>query len=58
MFARQSNIFVGTGRGSVAGSLVAYLMEITQVDPIFHSLSFARFLSADKAKATSYLDYV
>ena len=43
----------GPGRGSAAGSLVAYVLNITQVDPIKHGLLFERFLRAD---ATDYPD--
>ena len=43
----------GPGRGSAAGSLVAYVLGITQVDPIKHGLLFSRFLRAD---ATDYPD--
>ena len=41
------------GRGSAAGSLVAYALNITQVDPIKHGLLFSRFLRSD---ATDYPD--
>ena len=43
----------GPGRGSAAGSLVAYVLDITQVDPLKYGLQFARFLRAD---ATDYPD--
>ena len=43
----------GPGRGSAAGSLVAYVLDITQVDPIRHGLLFSRFLRKD---ATDYPD--
>jgi DNA-directed DNA polymerase III PolC len=43
-FAREEGIAT-TGRGSGAGSLVAYLLDITQVDPILHGLIFERFLN-------------
>ena len=45
---RAKGIAVGPGRGSVGGSLIAYLMGITQVDPIEHGLLFSRFLSEDR----------
>ncbi|MBU5443645.1 DNA polymerase III subunit alpha [Paenibacillus sp. MSJ-34] len=48
-FARNRNIPVGPGRGSAAGSLVAYLLGITGVNPLLHGLSFERFLSPDRA---------
>jgi len=44
-FARENNIPVGPGRGSGAGSLVAYLLDITRIDPIKNELLFERFLS-------------
>ena len=44
-FCKQSNIIVGPGRGSSAGSLVAYCLGITQVDPIKYGLIFERFLN-------------
>lgn len=47
-FARDSNIPVGPGRGSAAGSLVAYTMGITNIDPVHHGLLFERFLNPDR----------
>jgi len=44
-FAKQHGISVGPGRGSAAGSLVAYSLEITDLDPIRHDLLFERFLN-------------
>jgi DNA polymerase-3 subunit alpha len=44
-FARESNIPVGPGRGSAAGSLVAYALGITDLDPIEYGLIFERFLN-------------
>ncbi|MCK4390326.1 MAG: DNA polymerase III subunit alpha [Desulfobacterales bacterium] len=44
-FARESNIPVGPGRGSAAGSLVAYSLGITDLDPIAYGLIFERFLN-------------
>lgn len=44
-WSREQGIYVGNARGSVAGSLVAFLMGITSVDPILHNLLFERFLS-------------
>jgi DNA polymerase-3 subunit alpha len=46
--AREHNIPVGPGRGSAAGSLVAYCMEITDVDPLQNELLFERFLNPDR----------
>lgn len=47
-FARRSGIPVGPGRGSGAGSLVAYLTGITDVDPIVFDLLFERFLNPER----------
>ncbi|MEW6750239.1 MAG: DNA polymerase III subunit alpha [Candidatus Latescibacterota bacterium] len=47
-YARRSGITVGPGRGSAAGSLVAYCLEITGTDPIRHSLLFERFLNPER----------
>jgi DNA polymerase-3 subunit alpha len=44
-FAKRNGISVGPGRGSTAGSLVAYCLEITDVDPIKYDLLFERFLN-------------
>ena len=48
IWAKEQGIPVGPGRGSVAGSLVAYAMRITEVDPIRHKLLFERFLNPDR----------
>lgn len=42
-FCRDNNIPVGPGRGSAAGSLVSYLLQITQIDPVKHELFWERF---------------
>lgn len=47
-FARQNNIAVGPGRGSAAGSIISYIMGITNIDPIKHGLLFERFLNPDR----------
>ncbi len=47
-FARDHNIPVGPGRGSAAGSLVAYCMRITNIDPVHHGLLFERFLNPER----------
>jgi DNA polymerase-3 subunit alpha len=46
--ARERGIPVGPGRGSAAGSLVAYVMEITNVDPLQNALLFERFLNPER----------
>ncbi|HZH23704.1 MAG TPA: DNA polymerase III subunit alpha, partial [Solirubrobacteraceae bacterium] len=47
-FAKQSGIAVGPGRGSAAGSIVAYCLSITDVDPLRYGLLFERFLNAER----------
>lgn len=47
-FAHESGIPVGPGRGSSAGSLVAYVLQITDVDPIHYGLLFERFLNPER----------
>jgi len=47
-WAKEQNIVVGPGRGSAAGSLVAYLLNITDVDPIKYDLLFERFLNPER----------
>ncbi|HZZ97613.1 MAG TPA: DNA polymerase III subunit alpha, partial [Jatrophihabitantaceae bacterium] len=47
-WAKQQGIRVGPGRGSATGSLVAYAMSITELDPLVHSLLFERFLNPDR----------
>ena len=47
-FAHRNGIFVGPGRGSGAGSLAAYAMDITDTDPIKYDLIFERFLNPER----------
>src|SRR5438094_2637058 len=47
-YAREQGIPVGPGRGSAAGSLVAYSLRITDLDPIEHDLIFERFLNEER----------
>ena len=47
-FAHENGIMVGPGRGSAAGSLAAYALRITDVDPIEYSLLFERFLNPER----------
>ncbi|MFH1175754.1 MAG: DNA polymerase III subunit alpha [bacterium] len=47
-WAKQSGIIVGPGRGSAAGSIVAYLLNITDLDPLEYNLLFERFLNPDR----------
>ncbi|WP_031506638.1 DNA polymerase III subunit alpha [Streptomyces megasporus] len=48
MWAKNNGIAVGPGRGSAAGSIVAYAMGITDLDPIDHGLIFERFLNPER----------
>ncbi|EDX71747.1 DNA polymerase III, alpha subunit subfamily, putative [Coleofasciculus chthonoplastes PCC 7420] len=47
-YARDQKIPVGPGRGSAAGSLVAYSLKITNIDPVHHGLLFERFLNPER----------
>jgi DNA polymerase-3 subunit alpha len=47
-WARHNDIIVGPGRGSAAGSLVAYLVETTDIDPISYNLMFERFINENR----------
>lgn len=47
-YAKSKNIPIGPGRGSAAGSLVAYLLEITELDPLKYNLLFERFLNPER----------
>ena len=47
-WAKQHGIMVGPGRGSAAGSMVAYAMGITELDPLKHGLIFERFLNPER----------
>lgn len=47
-YAHDVKMITGPGRGSAAGSLVAYVLEITNVDPIQHNLIFERFLNPER----------
>jgi DNA polymerase III subunit alpha len=47
-YAREHDIPVGPGRGSAAGSLVAYVMQITDIDPLQNELLFERFLNPER----------
>jgi DNA polymerase-3 subunit alpha len=46
-WAKKEDIMVGPGRGSAAGSLLCYALEITDIDPIVHGLLFFRFINPD-----------
>lgn len=47
-YARDNDIAVGPGRGSAAGSIVSYALDITQIDPIKYNLIFERFLNPER----------
>lgn len=47
-FAKEQGIFVGAGRGSCGGSIVAYILRITDVDPLKYDLIFERFLNPER----------
>ena len=47
-YAKKNNILVGPGRGSAPGSLVAYTLGITEIDPIKYNLLFERFLNPER----------
>ena len=47
-YAKENGIMVGPGRGSAAGSIVAYSMKITDIDPIRYNLIFERFLNPER----------
>lgn len=48
LYAKKNNILVGPGRGSAAGSLVAYCLGITEIDPLKYDLLFERFLNPER----------
>mgnify|MGYP000205694312 CR=1 FL=1 len=48
LYAKKNNILVGPGRGSAAGSLVAYSLGITEIDPLKYDLLFERFLNPER----------
>ncbi|MEO8307918.1 MAG: DNA polymerase III subunit alpha [Pseudomonadota bacterium] len=53
-WARENDIPVGPGRGSGAGSLVAYALRITDLDPIEHDLLFERFLNPERVSMPDF----
>jgi DNA polymerase-3 subunit alpha len=55
-WAKKNRIIVGPGRGSVGGSLVAYLLNITNVDPLKYNLLFERFLNPGRRTALPDID--
>lgn len=57
-WCKKQGILTGLGRGSAAGSLVAYLLDITKVDPIQYDLLFERFLSESRIRKIEKRDFV
>ena len=58
-FAKSHNILVGPGRGSAAGSLVAYVLGITNIDPLKYDLLFERFLNPERVSMPDIdLDFI
>lgn len=55
-YCHDRGIMVGSGRGSVCGSLVAYLLEITKIDPFKYDLMFERFLNETRVMPLTYYD--
>ncbi|MGM1016598.1 MAG: DNA polymerase III subunit alpha [Actinomycetota bacterium] len=53
-WAKENGIRVGPGRGSGAGSMAAYVMKITDLDPIEHGLIFERFLNPDRVSMPDF----
>ncbi|NOJ99677.1 DNA polymerase III subunit alpha, partial [Corallococcus coralloides] len=53
-WAKENGIRVGPGRGSGAGSMVAYAMRITDLDPLEHGLLFERFLNPDRVSMPDF----
>lgn len=47
-YAKENKIAVGPGRGSAAGSIISYALDITQIDPIKYNLLFERFLNPER----------
>jgi DNA polymerase-3 subunit alpha len=51
-YCNKEHIYIGPGRGSVAGSLIAYVIGLTEVNPLDYGLIFERFLDLGRDKAT------
>ena len=60
-FAKTNDILTGPGRGSAAGSLVSFLLNITEIDPIKYDLLFERFLNPERVSLpdidVDFIDY-
>lgn len=55
-WAKENRIVVGPGRGSAAGSLISYVLNITNVDPLKYNLMFERFLTPGQGRASGLPD--
>ena len=53
-YAKDNNIWVGPGRGSGAGSIVAYALQITNTDPLAYDLLFERFLNSERVSMPDF----
>ncbi|KUK84079.1 MAG: DNA polymerase III catalytic subunit, DnaE type [Microgenomates bacterium 39_6] len=53
-WAKKQEIRVGPGRGSGAGSIVAYILRITSIDPLLHNLPFERFLNPERKSTPDF----
>lgn len=56
-WCKENDIMTGPGRGSAAGSLIAYLLGITHLDPIEHDLLFSRFINKSRSGARYQLEF-
>lgn len=56
-WCKDNNVMTGPGRGSAAGSLIAYCLGITQLDPIEHKLLFSRFINKSRSSARYKLEF-
>lgn len=56
-WCKDNGVMTGPGRGSVAGSLIAYLLGITHIDPIEHDLLFSRFINKSRSGAKYKLEF-
>lgn len=55
-WARDNDIFYGESRGSVSGSMVAYLLGVTKIDSIKHNMNFERFMNKDRVGGLADID--
>jgi len=56
-WCKENDVATGPGRGSAAGSLIAYLLGITHLDPIEHDLLFSRFINKSRSSAKYKLEF-